>query len=139
MYSHLACSCPNQANKPARRPLHHTCFVPPITLPLTLVQSMLASNSSSTRPHTTTLSPRIRYNPCSTSELVSGSSAGRITRSIVRLRTRLVSWSQDNSVPVSVRPSAVMTKTFSIGNEVRKAHRLGEIKLTIDVVVEGHY
>ena len=49
-----------------------------------------------------------------------------------------MSWSQDSSVPVSVRPSAVMTRTFSIGSEVRKAHHLGKIKLTIDVVVEGH-
>ena len=50
-----------------------------------------------------------------------------------------MSWSQDSSVPVRVRPSAVMTRTFSIGSEVRKAHHLGEIKLTTDVVVEGHY
>ena len=49
-----------------------------------------------------------------------------------------MSWSQDSNIPVSVRPSAVMTRTFSRGSEVRKAHHLREIKLTIDVVIEGH-
>ena len=37
-----------------------------------------------------------------------------MTRSMVWLRTRLVSWSQERRVPVRVRPSAVMTRTFSV-------------------------
>jgi hypothetical protein len=40
-----------------------TCFVLPITSPRTLLQSMLASSSSSTSPQTTTLSPLTRYTP----------------------------------------------------------------------------
>jgi hypothetical protein len=98
---------------PARRS-HHTCLVEPITSPRTFVQSMLESMASSTNPQTTTLSPRIMYSPCGVSELSSGSSWGRITRSTVSLRTRLVTWSQDTSVPTNVRPSTVMMQIFSV-------------------------
>ena len=99
-------------NDCAPRP-YHKCFTPPMTFPLTCAQSMLASSSSSISPHTATFSPLIRYSPWGTSVLGSGSSCGRITRSIVWLRTRFVSWSQDSKVPVKDRPSAVRTSTFS--------------------------
>ncbi|KAM3073185.1 hypothetical protein ACMFMG_008897 [Clarireedia jacksonii] len=65
------------------RIVHHECFVPPITAPLTSSQLILSSSSSSTSPTTTTLSPLIRYKPCGTSLEASGSSGGRIIRSIV--------------------------------------------------------
>lgn len=62
---------------------HHTCFVEPMTSPLTFVQSMLASISSSTKPASTTLSPRTMYSPWSCSLLGVVSSFDRITRSTV--------------------------------------------------------
>jgi hypothetical protein len=68
--SHACCPMPIDLSYPAcvcipRRTRHfspssHTCLMPPITLPLTFSQSMLASSSSSTSPQTTTLSPRMR-------------------------------------------------------------------------------
>lgn len=91
----------------------HTFFVPRMTSPLTLLQSISLSIPSSTSPQTTTLSPRIRYRPCSISELGSGSSGVRIMRSTVCVRTRFVSWSVERRVPRRVRPSTVMTRTFS--------------------------
>ena len=100
-------------------PTHHspavaqTCFVLPITSPLTLLQSMLASSSSSTSPHTTTLSPRTRYRPCGCSVEGSSSPCSRMIRSTVSASTRFVTWSQDTRVPVRVRPSTVMMRTFS--------------------------
>ena len=42
-----------------RNRFHHTCLVDPMTSPRTFVQSMLESMASSTKPQTTTLSPRI--------------------------------------------------------------------------------
>lgn len=101
-----------QTNVCAPNPFH-TCFIPPMTFPLTWAQSILASNSSSTRPHTATFSPRMRYNPWVASSLGSGSSWGRITRSMVSPSTIFVNWSQDSKVPVRVRPSAVRMRTFS--------------------------
>ncbi len=89
----------------------------PRGLHTTFVQSMLASSSSSTKPHIVMLSPRTRYKPCGTSELDSGSSRGRIILSVVLFRTMFVSWSQDRRSPTSVRPSAVITKTFSCGHD----------------------
>jgi hypothetical protein len=103
----------------------HTCFVEPMTSPRTFVQSMLESMASSTKPQTTTLSPRIMYRPCGVSELGSGSSCGRIIRSMVSLRTRLVTWSQDTSVPISDRPSTVMIRIFSSKAELAECHRFG--------------
>ena len=94
--------------------LTHECLTPPMTLPLTCAQSILASSSSSTSPQTETFSPRIMYRPWLTSLLASSSSGGRMTRSMVWLRTRFVSWSQDRRVPVRVRPSPVRTRTFSV-------------------------
>lgn len=91
----------------------HTCFVPPITSPRTLLQSILLSKSSSTSPSITTLSPLTTYNPCSACELGSGSSAGRITRSIVELSTRFVFSSNATKSPIRVRPSVVMIQIFS--------------------------
>jgi hypothetical protein len=61
----------------------HECLTPPTMAPLTSGQLMLSSNSSSTRPTTATLSPRIRYRPCTTSLDGSGSSGGRMILSIV--------------------------------------------------------
>jgi len=90
-----------------------TCLVVPIISPLTLLQSILLSSGSSTNPTQTTLSPLIRYNPWLTSELASSSSCDRMMRSMVSERTRLVTWSQERSVPISVRPSIVMTRIFS--------------------------
>jgi hypothetical protein len=101
-----------------------TCFVLPIKSPLTLLQSMLASNSSSTSPHTTTLSPRTRYRPCGCSVEGSSSPCSRMIRSTVSASTRLVTWSQDTRVPVRVRPSTVMMRTFS-GEGVRVVHSPG--------------
>jgi hypothetical protein len=43
-----------------------------------------------------------------------------MTRSVVSFKTRLVSWSQERRVPTSVRPSAVITKTFSVTSESAK-------------------
>jgi len=96
-------------------PSSQTCFVLPITSPRTFVQSILASNSSFTNPQITTLSPLTRYNPCGCSADGSSSSWGRIMRSTVSLSTRLVTWSQETRVPVRVRPSTVMMRTFSVG------------------------
>lgn len=84
--------------------------------------------ASSTSPHTTTLSPRIRYKPCSISELGSGSSGVRIMRSIVLVRTRFVSWSVDRSVPRRVRPSTVRIRTFSIHDVDTLAGSMSTIK-----------
>jgi len=61
----------------------YECFTPPTTAPLTWSQSILSSSSSSTSPTTATLSPRIKYKPCGTSVDGSGSSGGRMTRSMV--------------------------------------------------------
>ena len=36
-------------------------------------------------------------------------------RSIVSASTRFVTWSQETSVPVRVRPSTVRMRTFSVG------------------------
>lgn len=77
-------------NQPAH-PIFHECFTPPTTAPLTCTQSILSSNSSSTNPTTTTLSPRTRYRPCGTSLEGSGSSGGRMMRSIVCESTCLLS------------------------------------------------
>lgn len=104
-----------------------TCFVLPITPPLTLLQSMLLSNSSSTSPHTTTLSPRTRYKPCGCSTEGSSSPCSRITRSIVSERTRLVTWSQDTRVPVRVRPSTVRMRTFSGGERGVSLEGFGDV------------
>lgn len=118
---------------------HHECFTPPMTFPLTWAQSILASNSSSTRPHAATFSPRMRYSPWGTSALDSGSSWGRITRSIVWPSTRFVTWSQDNKVPVRVRPSAVRIRTFSGENSSGNLLALAwHAQLTIDVWLEWH-
>ena len=117
------------------------CFTPPMTFPLTCTQSMLASSSSSISPQTATFSPRIRYSPWGTSILGSGSSCGRITRSIVWLRTRFVSWSQDNKMPVRDRPSAVRTSTFSgIWDKSSASHDISwKMKgLTVDVGLKRH-
>ena len=105
-------------NPPSKKKEPQTCFVLPITSPLTLLQSMLASSSSSTSPHTTTLSPRTRYKPCGCSLEGSSSPCSRIMRSIVSASTRFVTWSQDTSVPVRVRPSTVMMRTFSVWGDV---------------------
>ena len=96
----------------------HAFFVPLTTSPRTLLQSISLSIPSSTSPQTTTLSPRIRYSPCSICELGSGSSGVRIMRSMVSSRTRFVSWSVDRSVPTSVRPSTVRMRTFSVSFNV---------------------
>jgi len=69
---------------------HYECFTPPTTAPLTSSQLILSSSSSSTSPTTATLSPLIKYNPWGTSLEGSGSSGGRITRSIVCESTRFV-------------------------------------------------
>lgn len=92
-----------------------TCFVLPITSPRTLLQSILASSSSSTSPQTTTLSPLTRYRPCGCSVEGSSSPCSRMIRSIVSASTRFVTWSQETSVPVRVRPSTVRMRTFSVG------------------------
>ena len=92
-----------------------TCFVLPITSPRTLLQSILASSSSSTSPQTTTLSPLTRYRPCGCSVEGSSSPCSRMMRSIVSARTRFVTWSQETRVPVRVRPSTVRMRTFSVG------------------------
>ena len=122
-----------------QKSFHHTCLVEPMTSPRTFVQSMLESMASSTKPQTTTLSPRIMYSPCGVSELSSGSSWGRITRSTVSLRTRLVTWSQDTSVPTNVRPSTVMMQIFS-ASIVSCLSRPLQVRcvLTVHVLVERH-
>lgn len=84
-----------------------------MTSPRTLVQSILLSSSSSTSPHIVMLSPRTRNRPCCSSALGSSSSAGRMIRSTVSLKTTFVTWSQESSVPTSVRPSTVIISTFS--------------------------
>lgn len=89
-------------------------FVPLTTSPRTFVQSISASIFSSTSPQITTLSPRIKYSPCSICELGSGSSGVRMMRSIVFSKTRFVSWSVDSSVPINVRPSTVRMRIFSV-------------------------
>lgn len=94
--------------------LAHAFFVSRITWPLTFDQSISASIFSSTSPQTTTLSPRIRYRPCSTCAEGSSSSGVRMMRSTVLVRTMLVSWSVERSVPRSVRPSTVRMRTFSV-------------------------
>ena len=96
-----------------KRYVHQIFLVPLTTSPLTLAQSIPPSTSSSTSPQITTLSPRIRYKPCSTCELGSGSSGVRIIRSTVCARTRFVSWSVERSVPRRVRSSTVRISTFS--------------------------
>lgn len=73
------------------RIMSHAFFVPLTTSPRTLLQSISLSIPSSTSPQTTTLSPRIRYSPCSICELGSGSSGVRIMRSMVSSKTRFVS------------------------------------------------
>jgi hypothetical protein len=72
---------------PPALPSHQVCFTPPSTAPLTFNQSILSSSSSSTSPTTTTLSPLIRYKPCGTSLDGSGSSGGRMMRSVVSFKT----------------------------------------------------
>lgn len=133
--------------------LLHTCFVDPISSPLTFVQSILPSNSSSTSPHTTTLSPRTINNPLSSSELGSSSSCERITRSVQFSRARLVTLSQEMRLPTMQRPSTRIKHTFSVGGEGGLAVllRLGccelawaerkscvEGILTVHVAIEGH-
>lgn len=118
-----------------------TCFVLPITSPLTLLQSILLSSSSSTKPQTTTLSPRTRYKPCGCSTLGSSSPCSRITRSTVSESTRLVTWSQETRVPVRVRPSTVRRRTFSGGGEGVSVEVLGREAgegRTVYVGVERH-
>lgn len=54
--------CPIHPFHPLRHAmplLPQTCFVPPNTSPCTFLQSILPSTSSSTRPTTATLSPRM--------------------------------------------------------------------------------
>lgn len=69
---------------------YHAFLVPLTTSPRTFVQSISPSICSSTSPHTTTLSPRIKYKPCSICELGSGSSGVRIIRSTVSINTTFV-------------------------------------------------
>jgi len=118
-----------------------TCFVLPITSPLTLLQSILASSSSSTNPQTTTLSPRTRYKPCGCSLEGSSSPCSRMMRSIVSARTRFVTWSQETSVPVRVRPSTVRMRTFSgrgVSERLFGRRDWREWGRTVYVVVERH-
>jgi len=120
-----------------------TCFVLPITSPLTFPQSILLSSSSSTKPQTTTLSPRTKYKPCGCSVEGSSSPCSRMMRSIVSASTRLVTWSQETSVPVRVRPSTVMMRTFSVGRRWGLVGVLGreggfEMGQTVYVLVERH-
>jgi hypothetical protein len=68
---------------PHRAPAHAECFTPPITAPLTSLQFILSSSSSSTNPTTATLSPRTIYKPCCTILELSSSSGGRMMRSCV--------------------------------------------------------
>jgi hypothetical protein len=103
-----------------------TCFVLPITSPRTLLQSILASSSSSTSPQTTTLSPLTRYRPCGCSVEGSSSPCSRMIRSIVSASTRFVTWSQETSVPVRVRPSTVRMRTFSVGLSAASSKRWGD-------------
>ena len=59
----LKTSHPNILSPIDFRFLSQTCFVLPITSPFTSLQLILLSNSSSTNPQITTLSPRTRYRP----------------------------------------------------------------------------
>ena len=104
-------SLSERLSAPASARRIHTCFVPPMGSPCTLDQSIDPSSSSSTSPHTTTLSPRTRYSPCSTL-LLGSSPAGRIMRSTVDDSTRFVLWSKASRRPTRVRPSVVRMRTF---------------------------
>lgn len=77
--------------------------------------------------------------------LCSGSSNGRITRSMVWLRTMFVNWSQESKIPVSVLPSAVRIRTFSKKDEIlsnfcslQQMNITTKKKLTADIGVERH-
>lgn len=91
----------------------HKCLVPPNTSPATLLHVILPSISSSTRPTTATLSPRMMYSPSGTSSEDKSSSVGRMIRSTASWRTRFMDWSQERRMPTMVRPSWVRTETFS--------------------------
>lgn len=103
----------NMASLTRRSLAPQTCLVLPRTSPCTFVQSIFPSTSSSTRPHTATLSPRTMYSPKGTSSLGNPSSAGRMMRSYASASTRFIDPSQEKSVPTMVRPSSVRTETFS--------------------------
>lgn len=98
----------------------HTCFVDPISAPLTLVQSIDASSSSSTKPHTTTLSPLTMNKPRASSSLASSSSGLRMILSTQPSSARLVTWSHEMSLPTMQRPSTRMRQTFSMGRRRRR-------------------
>ena len=103
----------NMSSLPRKSPVPQTCLVVPITSPCTPAQSIVPSKSSSTRPHTATVSPRTMYSPRGTSSLGMPSSLGRTTRSTAPMSTRFIDPSQEKSVPTMVRPSVVRTETFS--------------------------
>jgi hypothetical protein len=69
----------------------------------------------------------------------SSSPCSRMIRSTVSASTRLVTWSQDTRVPVRVRPSTVMMRTFS-GEMVLVWYTSWPVcpRLTVYVVVERH-
>lgn len=110
-----------------------TCFMPPMTDPLTCVQLMLPSSFSSTSPMVQTLSPRTRYTPKGISCEGSSLSGVSMIRSVAPLstysdrlafdvsscrlaeRTRFVELSHAASVPTRILESAVTIRTFSTG------------------------
>ena len=86
-------SSPERIHGIPRNIFTHTCFIPPNGSALTADQSIPASNCSSTSPQIATLSPRIKYNPCSTCCVASSDPGVAKMRSMVWERMRLVVWS----------------------------------------------
>jgi len=117
-------AAPGRGKKKKKKPKQskvtlHVCFILPNGSARTSPQSVPLSASSSTSPHTATLSPRMMYSPWLTLSLSLVECRGWKRRSIVDERMMLVVWSQPISLPVRCRPSEVRIVTVLPTNGIR--------------------